>query len=81
MLQAGVLVDRCGPNGEIIKLMPPLNTPTDQLEDGLSGLRRIGRGSAGRIAARVTPSACVEAQAGDLLDISQNNNQGDLERA
>lgn len=35
VLQAGVLVDRCGPNGEIIKLMPPLNTPTDQLEDGL----------------------------------------------
>ncbi|MBN0252716.1 diaminobutyrate--2-oxoglutarate transaminase, partial [Pseudomonas aeruginosa] len=31
VLQAGVLVDRCGPNGEIIKLMPPLNTPTDQL--------------------------------------------------
>lgn len=35
VLQAGVLVDRCGPNGEIIKLMPPLNTPTDQLEGGL----------------------------------------------
>ncbi|EJT85475.1 diaminobutyrate--2-oxoglutarate aminotransferase [Pseudomonas putida S11] len=35
VLQAGVLVDRCGPNGEIIKLMPPVNTPTDQLEEGL----------------------------------------------
>lgn len=36
VLQAGVLVDRCGPNGEIIKLMPPVNTPTDQLEQGLN---------------------------------------------
>ena len=74
VLQAGVLVDRCGPNGEIIKLMPPLNTPTDQLEDGL-------RPSANRSRQRWAnscqghPSACVEAQAGDLLDISQNNNQ------
>lgn len=34
-LQAGVLVERCGPNGEVIKLMPPVNTPTDQLEQGL----------------------------------------------
>lgn len=35
VLQAGVLVDRCGPNGEVIKLMPPVNIPTDELELGL----------------------------------------------
>ncbi|UMZ15081.1 diaminobutyrate--2-oxoglutarate transaminase [Pseudomonas sp. MPFS] len=34
-LRAGLLADRCGPNGEIIKLMPPINTPADQLAEGL----------------------------------------------
>lgn len=34
-LSEGVLVERCGPNGEVIKLMPPVNTPADQLQEGL----------------------------------------------
>ncbi|RGE22038.1 diaminobutyrate--2-oxoglutarate transaminase [Leucobacter sp. wl10] len=34
-LEAGVLVERCGPNGEVIKLMPPINTPTERLVEGL----------------------------------------------
>ncbi|RGE22016.1 aminotransferase class III-fold pyridoxal phosphate-dependent enzyme [Leucobacter sp. wl10] len=29
------LVKRCGPNGGVIKLMPPINTPTAQLVEGL----------------------------------------------
>jgi diaminobutyrate-2-oxoglutarate transaminase len=38
-LRQGVIVERCGPNGEVAKLMPPVNTPTDQLVSGLSRLR------------------------------------------
>ena len=34
-LAAGVLVERCGPTGEVIKLMPPINTPQNELKDGL----------------------------------------------
>lgn len=43
-LAAGVLVERCGPNGEVIKLMPPINTPTDELAEGL---RIVGEAVAG----------------------------------
>jgi len=43
-LAAGVLVERCGPNGEVIKLMPPVNTPTDELAEGL---RIVGEAVAG----------------------------------
>jgi len=37
-LDAGVLVERCGPNGEVVKLMPPINTPTDILVEGLEAI-------------------------------------------
>lgn len=37
-LSAGVIVERCGPAGEVVKLMPPINTPTDQLSEGLQRL-------------------------------------------
>jgi diaminobutyrate-2-oxoglutarate transaminase len=40
----GVIVERCGPNGEVIKLMPPINTPTDELA---SGLETVARGITG----------------------------------
>lgn len=39
-LAAGVLVERCGPNGEVIKLMPPINTPTSELVEGLEVIGR-----------------------------------------
>jgi diaminobutyrate-2-oxoglutarate transaminase len=42
-LRDGVIVERCGPNGEVAKLMPPINTPTDQLADGLDRLGRALR--------------------------------------
>lgn len=34
-LEHGVIVERCGPAGEVIKLMPPINTPAQELEKGL----------------------------------------------
>lgn len=34
-LAAGLLVERCGPNSEVIKLMPPIATPPEELERGL----------------------------------------------
>lgn len=34
-LAHGVLVERCGSGGEVLKVMPPINTPTDQLLEGL----------------------------------------------
>ena len=34
-LERGLLVERCGPEGEVIKLMPPITTPQAQLEEGL----------------------------------------------
>ncbi|WP_265582660.1 diaminobutyrate--2-oxoglutarate transaminase [Streptomyces ferrugineus] len=37
-LDAGVLVERCGPNGEVVKLMPPINTPTDVLTEGFTAV-------------------------------------------
>lgn len=43
-VEMGVIVERCGPNGEVIKLMPPINTPTDELA---SGLETVARGITG----------------------------------
>lgn len=43
-IAAGVLIERCGPNGEVIKLMPPINTPNDDL---VAGLKVVGAAIAG----------------------------------
>jgi len=40
-LQAGVIVERCGRAGEVVKLMPPITTPTPQLVEGLERLGAI----------------------------------------
>lgn len=38
VLDAGVIVETCGPDHEVVKLMPPINTPTTLLIDGLDRL-------------------------------------------
>ncbi|MFE5672709.1 diaminobutyrate--2-oxoglutarate transaminase [Agromyces sp. NPDC056523] len=40
-LEAGVIVERCGRSGEVVKLMPPITTPTPQLVEGLDRLGAI----------------------------------------
>lgn len=37
-LRRGVIVERCGRYNEVVKLMPPINTPTSQLTEGLRRL-------------------------------------------
>jgi diaminobutyrate-2-oxoglutarate transaminase len=34
--ERGLIVETCGPGGEVVKLLPPLNIPEDDLEEGLS---------------------------------------------
>ncbi len=38
-LAGGVLLECCGPRGEVVKLLPPLTIPEDALEAGLAVLR------------------------------------------
>jgi diaminobutyrate-2-oxoglutarate transaminase len=34
--ERGLIVETCGPRDEVLKLLPPLTTPDDVLEEGLS---------------------------------------------
>jgi diaminobutyrate-2-oxoglutarate transaminase len=42
-LESGVIVEKCGRNSEVVKLMPPINTPTEQLADGMERLHAVLR--------------------------------------
>ena len=35
-----LIIERCGPHDEVVKAMPPLNIPIDQLHDGLDRLEK-----------------------------------------
>jgi len=39
-----LIVERCGPHDEVVKTMPPLNIPIDQLHDGLDRLEAAAAG-------------------------------------
>jgi diaminobutyrate-2-oxoglutarate transaminase len=53
--ERGLIVETCGPDGEVIKLLPPLVIGTDELEEGLS----ILSDAAGEVAARMNPQSLV----------------------
>ena len=40
-LGAGVLVERCGPRHEVVKLMPPINCEAESLLEGLHRVKRV----------------------------------------
>jgi diaminobutyrate-2-oxoglutarate transaminase len=39
--EAGLIVETCGPRDEVLKVLAPLTTPVDQLDEGLGIMRRV----------------------------------------
>lgn len=56
-MDTGLIVETCGPRGQVIKLLPPLTIPPDSLASGLDLLRRAVAATVARSAGNLAVAA------------------------
>lgn len=60
-VEAGLLIESCGPNDEVLKVLAPLTTPDDLLHKGLAILERAASDAVGRPVGAVDASSASPA--------------------